>query len=383
VDPVPEGVALNKKRSPFARAICEALCVSTVLLASAALAADHGGLSFVPQTGVPLSDGIVSDMSYYTDFNAHGDVPGSVFLCSASISAQEEWSDVYRRLAELEAECELLRSTTLERSEVPSLDHGEGADRHDCWCWEAGVELVSMKIRLEDGVEEYGHGEHFEYDLASSPRIWLSASHPKGLGLRARYWEYRDSSTVTRLDPIWTNQRLGQMFIDAYTIDLEFFQEFVFGDWRCGIAAGARNAWLAQEIRGINGPDFMGKTFHAAGPLLSLDVRRSLMSSGLEILAIARGDLLVGQSKWANVAGERWTDDTGATFEMQLGMQYRRCVGCWGEVFVRGVWEQQMWLGAGTFMRNRGSPTGATLDMRMDDHDVAFMGFAFSIGFKW
>jgi hypothetical protein len=65
---------------------------------------------------------------------------------------------------------------------------------------------------------------------------------------------------------------------------------------------------------------------------------------------------------------------------LQIGGQYRRCCGSLGEVFVRGVWEQQMWLGAGAFLGENGSPLGSPIDHRDGNHDVAFMGFAFAIG---
>jgi hypothetical protein len=248
--------------------------------------------------------------------------------------------------------------------------------------WEAGVEFVTVKPRFEEGAEELSHAILFDYKLATDPRIWVTATDPSGFSLGARYWGYNEASTDSSLNPAWLPHRRGWMLLDVYTIDLEVAQELVWDEWRCSLGAGARNAWFKHEIWTEDETASQGKTFHGAGPLLSFEARRTLWGSGLELLANARGTLLVGHAKWSNHAAQRWTDDIGATAELQIGGQYRRCCGNLGEVFVRGVWEQQMWLGAGAFLRESDPLSGNPLDHRISDHDVAFMGFAFAIGMR-
>ena len=68
---------------------------------------------------------------------------------------------------------------------------------------------------------------------------------------------------------------------------------------------------------------------------------------------------------------------------MQVGVELRWSWSRHGSVFVRSGWEQQNWLGAGSFFGAAGPSAGEILGVTPDDHDVAFMGFFVSLGADW
>lgn len=246
--------------------------------------------------------------------------------------------------------------------------------------WYAGGEIIMAKPRLEDGAEEDEQRHVMDFlHLHATPRVWLGLVDEQGLGLRARFWRFENVSSVDRVLHVPLQGDYSCMGIDAHTLDAEITQQFCICQWDATIASGVRYASLEQRIMAADADDFRGKRFRAIGPILSLDLHRSLGRFGFAWIANARGSLSVGEAQWSAPGRAQNTDDIGSILDMQIGLQWSRCFPRLGKVAVRGTYDQQNWFGTATSFGTESSAANGMLGIQPDDHDLAFMGFSVGV----
>jgi len=148
------------------------------------------------------------------------------------------------------------------------------------------------------------------------------------------------------------------------------------------VASGVRYASLEQKIVAADAGDFRAKLFHAIGPTLSLDLHRSLGRSGFAWIAMPA--TRCWSAKRGGVRPTEFTTPTTlarscAILDMQIGLQWTRCLPRLGKLAVRGTYDQQDWFGEGTSFATESPAANGMLGVQPDDHDIAFMGFSIGV----
>lgn len=249
--------------------------------------------------------------------------------------------------------------------------------------WEAGVELTMVKPRFEDGAEEEWQHDVVDFGLGPGARAWLSLGDPAGAAFRARYWQFDHTSEPRSVMHVPAPRYHICALVEAHTVDLELNHEFNFERWSLLMGGGARYAMLQQTVQMTDGPDRWFKRLQAIGPTFALETRWVTRLPHFSVFANCRGSLLSGESRWAGPSESQDTDDISSILEMQIGGELRWSLPRRGALFLRGGWEQQNWLGAGSFFGAAGTPAGEILGVQPDDHDLGFMGFFVSLGGDW
>ena len=287
------------------------------------------------------------------------------------------------RLAQVEAE---LVSLQLQLRNDQQL---KGSKPNSAWCgdnincrpykFRGGADVILFKPRFEDGAEEDSALHVLDFHLDAAPRIWLESVRSDCLGLRSRYWHYTHGSAISTVAHVPITGTQHQMLLDAYTIDVEVAKFLDFHNWQLVLGTGFRYAWLEQQVMATDTGDFVLKRYNAIGPMFALDTRHQI-GRNFACLANVRTSILVGESKWSTSANEQTTDDIGANLDMQLGLEWLCRYPDWGELFIRLLWEQQHWFGAGTHFSGTNTVGNGIFALQPDDHDVAFMGFGLAAG---
>lgn len=186
-------------------------------------------------------------------------------------------------------------------------------------------------------------GTDFSYDYSFSPVLWIGVANEGGLGLRARWFHFQQSSDpllastadsagathIRSAAPLGLGldssstvlngaNRIGaadfafETSLEVDVWDFEGSQALDFGYWTMLFSGGLRYAHLAQSYNafllvhastvngnrfGESGGAFSGHSFNGAGPTIALDVTRKLGDSGFAVFASARGAILFGRSK--------------------------------------------------------------------------------------
>jgi hypothetical protein len=197
----------------------------------------------------------------------------------------------------------------------------------------------------------------FSHDYSVAPLIWLGYVGDSGLGFRARWWRYDESSSASAVNPtlaagpavpvngvitiptmtISSASVLGLSFTSLGSVngpeqvlatnnirlnvwDFEATQDFHRGCWTLGVSAGLRYAMLNQSyaaarvgFTGLLPPQFQDgdgddailndenvllahHSFNGIGPTASLDIHRPIRNSGFALYGTARGSILFGRS---------------------------------------------------------------------------------------
>ncbi len=265
--------------------------------------------------------------------------------------------------------------------------------------FEAGAEFLfakpHMKESFETTVTNVATGQlqmvpfDFDYDLA--PRFWGQINTELGMGIRGTYWNYDESSNPTSATAAFptfpgatavtvifpaaiSTTAPGDLLnagtsLDVQTLDLEGTHQFFLSRAKITGGAGLRGAEMDQRFRGtvsqggivIQSLDW-SRQFKGLGPTVSGDVRVPVGNSGLSFISNLRGSLLFGEKTISrSVIGDVTpppattppfvsltnADEVSGIFELALGVEYAREVGQWGNLFVRGMYEGQLWTAAG------------------------------------
>jgi hypothetical protein len=261
-----------------------------------------------------------------------------------------------QRLADLEAEVDFLRSSQAQA--------GSRSCGHNCGClccpvphWEVGAEVAFLSPHSTTGLGPSGIAYFASPGLFPSWRTWLGYTGSKGLGLRARYWEFNHVVTGT----VFTYA------LDTYVLDLEMTYSKVIGsDWNVLLSGGVRHVGL-REGRTINAATAIVNT-DSTGVLVGGEITRNLIG-GLRGYGVARAAAVFGNMRGEVPPGFIVLFDNRLVcmWEAQLGVEYSRETQM-GELSLRVGAEVQHWDEA-TY-KNNGPPANPLVDAE----SIGFVG---------
>ena len=228
----------------------------------------------------------------------------------------------------------------------------------------------------------------FDRDLA--PRFWGQINTASGVGIRAKYWSFDDgfsssavatpttfpgATAVTVIFPAAISTMAPgdilntSMSLDVDTLDIEGTKQMTMAGVYINGGVGLRHARMEQVVRDavVRGGNTIQslawhRSFNGIGPTVSGDVRYPLGQGGFSAVTNIRGSLLFGEKTISRtVVGDvtpppnttlpivslNDADEVSGIFELALGLEYSRNYGRFGDVFVRGMYEGQLWTAAG------------------------------------
>ncbi len=202
---------------------------------------------------------------------------------------------------------------------TPTADMEPGRD-------ESGL---SMGVRLLLLKPYHTEGQFTDYDRKISPLVWLAWQGRSGLGLRARWWQYNDT----------TNDPAASIYdrVKMRTLDVEATQTFSLGENLHGRVFGGVRFARYEEAQGISTLVVPS----AWGLVGGVEIRRPLVG----------GLSLFGESRHALMFDNRWRDGSSqernivfGTTELNLGMTYEYPLWEGGAVlFGRAMAAAQLW----------------------------------------
>ncbi|GAA5510162.1 Lpg1974 family pore-forming outer membrane protein [Novipirellula caenicola] len=230
----------------------------------------------------------------------------------------------------------------------------------------------------------------FSYDYALSSRTWLGwQSLKSGGGFRATYFRFDEQAdteavtAVTGSTPVFVyvygaggnlsrnaQAQVGETMTSNHeltlqALDLEATQQFRWNSLVGTLGGGVRIASIKQFMRGdvrdaggvlqeavSNDLDVQG-----AGPTASLQLRRGIGSSRLDVYGGLRGSLLMSETtqkiyEMKNVFTTELEDaaihrEVITAMEMSLGLQWNQSLGRHSAWFARAGYEGQAWFDVG------------------------------------
>jgi hypothetical protein len=262
------------------------------------------------------------------------------------------------------------------------------------------------------------------HHMEVAPLIWLGYMADNGLGVRARWWYFREGSDQSVTAPTGEGAPQIQVFsaaplglalgslqqgqtiaamevtskLELQAADLEALDEINAGPWNFLLAGGLRIAQINQTYNAFSPLQGMttllsSQSFQGVGPTLALEARRPVGIMGLTVFGSARGSVVFGSAHQSAVlpdtsAGAEDHRDVGMPIgELELGLEYSRVVGgsrLFGQVALVG----QDWFGAGNASRSssgvlpggnvNGSPGAYT-----GDSDIEFLGLSIRLGVNY
>jgi hypothetical protein len=213
-------------------------------------------------------------------------------------------------------------------------------NQHDCCCAQCGlvgaVELTLVKYMQEGGVSDYD-GTSANFDLELAPRFELGFMGTRGIGLRARYWDF-DQHTLADDDDL--------VSVDTYYVDGELFHSRHLG---CGtileVCLGLRYADLQQELTGGGRQSQIQFAFDGFGGTIAFEAKHpvgigSVYARARWSILLGNGDIeySYGESQGAYTAHDSCSTQT----ELALGYEIARYLGS-AVVSLRLGGEWQTW----------------------------------------
>jgi Legionella pneumophila major outer membrane protein precursor len=246
------------------------------------------------------------------------------------------------------------------------------------------VEIPDPNLGSSDFNSAYGVGA----------RGWLGYQNCEGWGLRARFWDFRDTQNVSTFDSdfLFAN---GTSALRAYTIDMEVTKDFQADCWSFEGAFGGRSARLEQDQTLVATSNFNTESAFASRYISGTGItgffesRRALGDSNWSLFANVRGSVLWG-SDYGAVGGtinvdrlsvQNATGNTLSILETQVGAEWSHPLECLrGTFFARGAYEYQLWSAADNLNVILNSGTG--FHAAPESANVAFNGLVFAFGFR-
>ncbi|MBI1900737.1 MAG: hypothetical protein HYS13_06460 [Planctomycetia bacterium] len=308
------------------------------------------------------------------------------------------------------------RIEDLERSQGLA---GVGGDNccDDCCCQDAFYAvyenvIVEPHFTHDPAFYVQGPGDvfaerSFDWDLEYSPRVEFGRVTDCGMGWRARWWNFDhttaqsatgvdaqasfsggDDNTTVELDFVGNIAATHRLEVDVIDVEATVMSGNAL------FSAGVRYArmdqvYFAQQVGTTN---FIraAHDFEGFGPTVGVDVLAPLSNSDLAGFVKVRGSLLYGESLF------RANDETTAVLlrsldndligiaEIQLGVDWRRCLDNGSTFFVTVALEAQLWTNAGTGLPGRvGTDDGNYQNEGAQEADMGFFGFNIGTGLVW
>jgi hypothetical protein len=256
--------------------------------------------------------------------------------------------------------------------------------------------------------------------MEAAPLLWLGYISDEGLGMRARWWYFREGiqQSATGTTPgtngvqVFASAPLGLSLINTINnmpvgaqsmvvtsklqlqvFDFDALYEIAAYKWDVLLAGGLRLGSIDQTYNAYaNGEALLSSNvFSGIGPTLAVEVRRTLGCTGLSLYSSARGAILFGSGHQIatvpdrNVQAQDHRDLGMPVAEAELGLEYRRDVGAshlFGQVTLVG----QQWYGAGSASRSSIDviPGGAfSTSSYVGDSDISFLGLCVRLGLNY
>jgi len=247
----------------------------------------------------------------------------------------------------------------------------------------------------------------FDWDLSYSPRFELGYLNPCGLGARARYW-YFDDHAVFATDFQGESIVVGygddafvaidnggaDIFVAQHALKLDVLDfEALVQRGAFTFAAGLRYVQMEQlyEAVDVDNDDRItfGHDFEGVGLTMAAEGMTPSRWCGISFFAKARASFVYGESTSFATDNDPPIDlivrenngDLIAIGEMQIGLDWRRCVGN-GILFVTAAVETQYWVNAGTAAPGLVDDDDPSYhDESAQAADMGFLGGVIGIGF--
>lgn len=245
----------------------------------------------------------------------------------------------------------------------------------------------------------------FDWDYSYSPRIELGRVSDCGdLGFRARYWHFDDEANLLANDP---NGDISAYFQEDSADDIgfegatdAFFQhslkmdvvdiEAAFRQCAWTYSAGVRYARMDQRYFATDFNDIMiaEHNFDGWGVTAAAEFIKP-WRGGLSFFGKARGSLLYGQSGFVaynpnndGLTADINSEDVLAVGELQVGIDWRRCLASGRIAFLTLALESQYWAsaGAGGPGNNAVFDEGNYHNSRPQDANLGFFGVNIGLG---
>ena len=248
----------------------------------------------------------------------------------------------------------------------------------------------------------------FDWDLTYSPRIEVGRLGDCGcLGWRVRYWHFDADSDLNATDPngdifaAFADDSISFIGIDdaseaffSHSLKMDVVDaEVAFRECNRTYSGGIRYARMEQEYVGVEiapGTDAFLAThdFDGFGLTTAVELQRP-WRGGLSVFAKVRASLLYGESTWRAVNDDEDAllsnnnnDDLLAVGELQLGIDWRTCLGGGQVAFLTLALEGQYWANAGTGGPTNNAPfdEGNYQNANPQDADLGFFGGTIGLG---
>ena len=248
--------------------------------------------------------------------------------------------------------------------------------------WFGTTELLLTKYYRTDGVRvgtatSAASDERVKFDFNATPRVTLGVIGEDGLGLRGQWFEYSHAEdanvAATNINPP------GQRFaIDAYTVDLEVFEEFqVHENWGLELSGGFRHSGFEEVMR--DNAEIRTHDFNGIGPVVGIEARRRFL-----------GGRLYGRFQAATLFGDKHRDNDSAgdteelrdsihtQLEIAGGFRAERPLGKAATLSWWAGFESADWL---AFSSNFNNDGGTIREGQWSGNaDVGFASFVFGLG---
>jgi hypothetical protein len=262
-----------------------------------------------------------------------------------------------------------------------------------------------------------GRREDIRHQMSAAPLVWLGYRDDSGLGVRGRWWYFREGTdqnyqlpppqgrtlTVLSAAPmgafiIRDNPRAFAVTskLQLQVADVEVFQDATLCNWNFLLSGGLGYADITQNYNayaigrgGVRSkPLISGSSYVGFGPEFAVEARRPLSDTGLNLYGSARTRLLFGNATQNAFGGDelRGSQENRqhavvAVEELELGLEYGRTVGqsrFVGQVALVG----QEWFGAGNATRSNrvSAPTTIPIFSGEDTSTFGFLGVSFRVG---
>ena len=235
-----------------------------------------------------------------------------------------------------------------------------------------------------DGDRQFQRPQQFP--IRHGTRFWLGYVTKSGLGFRVQYWEFRHSADTQFLDPLGLVAFGGGA--DFRTFDWEVTQQVDFRRWRMLAFGGFRYAEIRQseslDVLGTLATLQQSQAFNGIGLTGGANLYRPLFNSKhLSWYTNMRGSVMFGDRSYNYQAGTdiifpasatanyKLSGDTLGIIEIATGPQWQMQMKRGGQFFVRGGFEGQLWLNAGTIDN---TPFDSSLG------NIGFGGFSVATG---
>ncbi len=237
----------------------------------------------------------------------------------------------------------------------------------------AGVDLLFLSpkfgnLSLPNVFYGYGDGQanvesasgSTSSELDFAQRVIMGYEGDQGGGVQLRWFTFDNNvryngAVEHQVDGLVTLS--GLLNIDVDAIDAEFTQRGQFRVWDWLATAGARYARVAIREDGVNDIDWedfsdtvwfgsSGVQFEGAGPTVSAQGTRPILTDGLSFFGRARTALLYGDveqfSAWRAGGAVTIPDEFVQVWEIQAGLQMEREYESF-DLLAGIFWEAQRW----------------------------------------